>query len=75
MALNFCLLPKENLVVEKCPGLKRVEFKPAEIEQAVKAGATLELKGEKVKGATGFGKTHSLPTRFMKITPLGIDTQ
>ena len=57
MAITFCLLPTESLVVDKCPGWKRVDFTLTEVEQAVKAGATLKLKGKQVKGATGIGKT------------------
>lgn len=58
MAIAFCLLPTESLVVDKCPGWKRVEFTLAEVEQAVKAEETLKLEGKQVKGATGIGKTH-----------------
>lgn len=48
--LSYALLPTEVLVVNPVPGnqvQKRVEFSPAEVRQAVEAGAILAKEMEK----------------------------
>lgn len=59
MCLTNSLLLEENLVVDKAPGWKRVEFTftPGEVRQAVEAGAALEMGGERVAWATGSCKS------------------
>lgn len=52
MSLTNSLLLEENLVVDKAPGWKRVEFTftPGEVRQAVEAGPALEMRGERWRG-------------------------
>lgn len=52
MSQTNSLLLEENLVVDKAPGWKRVEFTftPGEVRQAVEAGAALEMRGKRWRG-------------------------
>lgn len=66
MAITYALLPTQVLVVDPAPpvpgsrGFKRVEFSPAEILQAVQAGALLAKKNEFVKsGEQGSKSSHN----------------
>lgn len=63
--LTYNLILTEVLVMDKAPKQKRMEFTPSEALQAVEAGATMEMRGEKVGGASGISRSsHYYSTWF-----------